>query len=398
MASTMTSKALFLVSFILTCLWKSSFEQEIFNPLDYEAEGDGVTDDSQALVDTWDSACEHHAPAIFLIPENTTFLSGPASFQGPCRVTPTVQIRGTLKAVDSISAFHDPGWIEFKHLDDLHIDGGGTLDGQGARSWPHACSYCKKLPMSLRLLKVSNTTLSNLTFVDSKGFHISVQQSTSIKVTLLNITAPGNSPNTDGIHISETTDIKISGLHISTGDDCISIGQGATDVHIENVTCGPGHGISIGSLGKYQNESDVSGVHVRNCSLSDTTNGVRIKTWQGSSPSQAFNFTFQDIVMDNVSNPIIIDQEYCPDATCVAPPSKVKISNVTYNRIRGTSNELVAVSLVCSQSVPCENVILQDIDLTMANNVTSNATLSTCSNVNVTAVGTQNPDPCLTKV
>lgn len=95
----------------------------------------------------------------------------------------------------------------------------------------------------MRILRVSNATVSNLTFVDSKGFHISVQQSSSINVTRLNITAPGNSPNTDGIHISESTDIKISGLHISTGDDCISIGQGATDVHIEDIICGPGHGI-----------------------------------------------------------------------------------------------------------------------------------------------------------
>lgn len=46
MASTMTLKA-FLASLILMSLWKSSFEQEIFNPLDYEAEGDGETDDSQ---------------------------------------------------------------------------------------------------------------------------------------------------------------------------------------------------------------------------------------------------------------------------------------------------------------------------------------------------------------
>lgn len=73
---------------------------------------------------------------------------------------------------------------------------------------------------------------------------------------------------------------------------------------------------SVGSLGKYQNEADVVGVVVRNCTISNTQNGVRVKTWPGSPESVASNFTFEDIVMINVSNPIIIDQEYCPSGSC----------------------------------------------------------------------------------
>lgn len=67
---------------------------------------------------------------------------------------------------------------------------------------------------------------------------------------------------------------------------------------------------SIGSLGKYQGEKDVSGVTVSNCTLRSTTNGVRIKTYTGSPPSKASSITFKDIIMDMVKNPIIIDQKY----------------------------------------------------------------------------------------
>jgi hypothetical protein len=67
---------------------------------------------------------------------------------------------------------------------------------------------------------------------------------------------------------------------------------------------------SIGSLGRYNNELDVSGITVSKCTLKSTMYGVRIKTWAGSDPSQASDITFEDISMENVNNPIIIDQNY----------------------------------------------------------------------------------------
>lgn len=69
---------------------------------------------------------------------------------------------------------------------------------------------------------------------------------------------------------------------------------------------------SIGSLGKYENEADVRRVIVKNVTISNTDNGVRIKTMRGPKAiaTQASSIIFQDIIMHNVKNPIIIDQEY----------------------------------------------------------------------------------------
>jgi polygalacturonase len=67
----------------------------------------------------------------------------------------------------------------------------------------------------------------------------------------LQIVAPGYSPNTDGIHISTSQRVVIHNCTIRTRDNCVSIVTKNLDIEINNLVCGLGKKISIGSLGKY---------------------------------------------------------------------------------------------------------------------------------------------------
>lgn len=101
---------------------------------------------------------------------------------------------------------------------------------------------------------------------------------------------------------------------------------------------------SVGSLGRYRNEGDVRGLVVRDSTMKGTMNGVRIKTWANSpGSSAATNMTFENIKMNNVSNPIIIDQAYCPFTSC-----PTKVSHYIHSiQIRFQSwRELMKVSLM----------------------------------------------------
>ncbi|KAE8671686.1 Polygalacturonase [Hibiscus syriacus] len=145
----------------------------------------------------------------------------------------------------------------------------------------------------------------------------------------------------------------------SHGDDCISIVSGSQHVTATNTTCGPGHGISIGSLGSNNSKALVFNVTVDGAKFSVTTNGVRIKTWQGGSGS-ASKITFQNIEMNNVKNPIIIDQNYCDQSNpCHEQSSAVQIENVVYNNINGTSSTEAAINFNCSSNRACQAIVLQ---------------------------------------
>ncbi|KAE9599251.1 putative glycosidase [Lupinus albus] len=183
---------------------------------------------------------------------------------------------------------------------------------------------------SLFFNKVTNGVIQNIRSLNSKGFHVFVTNCANIKLRRLHITAPSTSPNTDGIHVSHSINVKIFKSVIGTGDDCVSIIQGVNNVTINRVNCGPGHGISIGSLGKYQNELEVREVRVLNSTFVGTDNGLRIKTWPDKYPGAASHITFSDITMKNVKRPIIIDQEYqCSPANCNKKVSLISSSKQT---------------------------------------------------------------------
>lgn len=107
------------------------------------------------------------------------------------------------------------------------------------------------MQQTLRIHDVTNASIQGITSWNSKMFHFHIHNSQNLKVENVHITAPRDSPNTDGIHISNSKDVQIVDSSIGTGDDCISLGDGCKNIKISGIACGPGHGISIGSLGKY---------------------------------------------------------------------------------------------------------------------------------------------------
>ncbi|KAJ4829087.1 hypothetical protein Tsubulata_029416 [Turnera subulata] len=161
------------------------------------------------------------------------------------------------------------------------------------------------------------------------------------------------------IIIMPPTAIRIEVNH--AGDDCVSIQTGCTNVYIHNVNCGPGHGISIGSLGKDNTKACVSNVTVRDVMIRNTMTGVRIKTWQGGSGSVQ-NVFFSNIQVSEVQLPIVIDQYYCDKSTCKNQSSAVALQGINYQKITGTYT-VKPVHFACSDSLPCVDVSLTTIQL-----------------------------------
>ncbi|KAL0341387.1 UNVERIFIED_CONTAM: Polygalacturonase [Sesamum radiatum] len=329
-----------LILIFTSFYYTSSFASNpSYNVKSFGAMSDGESDSTKAFLSAWSAACATTQPAAIYVPPGRYLLRN-AFFNGKtCKNKAiTIRIDGTLVAPSDYNTIGNSGtWLKFQKVTGVSISG-GTLDGQGTKLWA-----CKNSSKSC-----------------PKG-------ATSSGVTITN-------------------------SRIGTGDDCVSVGPGTSNLWIENLSCGPGHGISIGSLGWDLQEAGVENVTVKTATFSGTENGVRVKSWARPSNGFVKHVLFQHIVIVNAQNPIIIDQHYCPDRNyCPTQVSGVKISDITYEDVHGTSATEVAVKFDCSKSNPCTGITLDRVNLTYGDK----PAIASCAYAGGTASADVEPNSCL---
>ncbi|KAJ0030345.1 hypothetical protein Pint_12381 [Pistacia integerrima] len=354
------------------------YSQPTFHVGDFGAIGDGHTDDSQAFLKAWKQLCEAGGTGrpTLEIPASTTFLLKPTLFRGEAGGTgrPTLEIPASTFLLKP-TLFQHP----------ILLANGMALQIAGYASVMLMVSSLKDLEQSMaeavHFHNCNNLQITGISLVNSPKSHISINQCTGVSISRIQINSPCDSPNTDGIDISSSTNLDIQHSIIKTGDDCIAVNTGSSFINITGVACGPGHGISVGSLGEDGADDRVEEVHVRDCNFSRTQNGARIKTFRGGS-GYARKISFEQITLIDSKNPIIIDQHYTNDGKRESS-SAVKVSDVTYSGVQGTSAEEQAITLNCSDEIGCFNIKMKKIKI--SSSVPGKKTHAYCNNAHGTS-------------
>ena len=172
------------------------------------------------------------------------------------------------------------------------IEGYGTIDGNGPRFYtknPDGSIVWETAKMNwrpqemIRLEKCENVRLKDITFQKSARWTIHIVDSYRVLVQGISVEnavdGPERGPNTDGIGVDASTNVRISDCSIQSGDDCIVLKITDRDDGLkicENVT-------------------------VTNCTLHSTTSGLKI----GSETYGTFrNIAFSNCTIKEGSNGI----------------------------------------------------------------------------------------------
>lgn len=273
-----------------------------FNITNYGAVGNGVITNTTAIQATVDAALSAGGGTVE-VPAGT-FLSGPFVLGSNLRFKLDAGATLLMLPYGSYPGGDDPpDFISAHKVHDLELCGPGVLNGQGAPWWaadlnesqrPYAVHLNKCQRVFIHDWNSTNPPMKNIVF-DGKDSDITVQNVTN--------TAPASSPNTDGLNLQGNRCL-VRDCVFSVGDDNIAMGRSSgpgMNILITNITCGTGHGISIGSI----TSAGISNVTVVNCTFDGTSYGLRLKS-DNDRGGLVQNVTFANITLTNVSSAILI--------------------------------------------------------------------------------------------
>ena len=230
--------------------------------------------------------------------------------------------------------------------EDVHVYGGGALEGNGQLWWDlFYTNKTVKRPILFATVGLHGGSVSDLSLNNSPFWTNIVANSSDVVFTDIRIRAVSHTfsfeKNTDGWDIIQSDHITIQNSTVTNGDgkcacraertmliltDCVSFKPNATNILVQNLSCNGTHGISVGSLGQYLERIDiVENILVRNISMYNSSEGARIKVWPdsfseksanlngGGGSGSVRNVTYDGMWLDNVDYGITITQCYGQD-------------------------------------------------------------------------------------
>lgn len=269
---------------------------------------------------------------------------------------------------------------------DVNVYGGGTLDGNG-QAWYDL--YAKDIyilrPILFGTIGLQGGSIEDLKLRYSPQWYNLVANSSDVVFSNIDIAGGSVSKNpaknTDGWDTYRSDNIVIQNSHIDNGDDCVSFKPNSTNIVVQNLVCNGSHGISVGSLGQYPGEIDiVENIYVYNISMSNASDGARIKVWPGAASALSGdlqggggggavkNITYDTMQLSNVDYAIEITQCYGQKniTLCNQFPSNLTISDILIKNFKGTTSKkydpLIGY-LQCSSPTVCNNINIQNIDV-----------------------------------
>ncbi|KAF7966000.1 hypothetical protein HWV62_40503 [Athelia sp. TMB] len=243
--------------------------------------------------------------------------------------------------------------------EDVNVYGGGTIDGNGQVWYDlYAQNIYILRPVLFGTIGLKGGSISDLKLRYSPQYYNFVANSSDVVFSGIDISGASISANvaknTDGWDTYRSSNIVIQNSHINNGDDCVSFKPNSTEIIVQNLVCNGSHGISVGSLGQYAGEVDiVENVYVYNISMSDASDGARIKVWPGVPSAlsgdlqgggglgSVNNITYDTMTVSNVDYAVELTQCYGQSnlTLCNQFPSNVTISNVLIKNFSGTTSK-----------------------------------------------------------
>lgn len=207
-------------------------------------------------------------------------------------------------------------------VSNVKIYGEGIIDENAHNSdwWiNHRQKRIARRPKGIFLNRCDHIELQGITICNTPSWNQHPFFSKNLKYIDLKLNSPKDSPTTDGCDPESCENVLIAGVNFSVGDDCIAIKSGklemgkkyktpSKNITIRNCLMQYGHGgVTLGS----EMSGGIANIKVNQCIFFQTDRGLRIKSQRGRGKDAVIDgITFENIVMDQVKAPLVINMFY----------------------------------------------------------------------------------------
>ncbi|KDQ31591.1 glycoside hydrolase family 28 protein [Pleurotus ostreatus PC15] len=273
---------------------------------------------------------------------------------------PTVQGEDRLSGIPYRFSFSGGTNVTLRGSTDPHW---GWVDAHG-QAWWDAMEQTNR-PHGWAFRKITNGVIRDMKLWKPIAWSFSTSGSTNLHAFNNKIVAVSNSqvlfPSRDADIVlilclgfsAGGTNMLFENNWIQNGDDCITVGNGAKNIHFRNAYCEGGHGLSIGSLGKGGQVADVQNVLIENVVMKSSLYGARFKSWTGGQ-GLARNITWKDIAFIDVpfpflvaaAQPLISCLQVGPKPNGTGTLNNTHIQDITFKNFAGTIKEYVLDNVI----------------------------------------------------
>ena len=384
-------------------------EEESFtlNVRRFGAVGDGVHDDTPAIQAAINCcppkgrvlipAGEYHVLPIFLKSHVRIEIQKGATLKLETDRSKFPVLPGAVFSTDETRDLNLGSWegnpldkfaslISAYGVEDVVLYGEGMLDGQADKSDWWVTPRIRRGAWRPRMFFINdceNVTVQGLSFRNSPAWNLQPYFSRNLKFLNIKVTAPANSPNTDGFDPESCEHMLLAGAHFSLGDDCIAIKAGklymgakyktpCSDLEISHCLMENGHGgMTCGS----EMAGGVNKVYLHDCLMRNTDRGLRIKTRRGRGEQGVIDdILFENVVMERVGTPYVVNcLYYCdPDGKTEYVQSREKqivdertprIGRIAFRNVTATEVACAGYFLGLPEK-PIEQVEMENVTIT----------------------------------
>lgn len=346
-----------------------SEDKVIFNVLSYGASGKGThldTSSIQAAVD----ACARAGGGIVLFPAGR-YLTGTILLRSHVRLwlaegstllgSPNLADYPPHKpAFQSTTAPYTDRYIIYgEKLENIGIEGRGTIDGQGK----HFASTRTGRPYLIRFSECRNISVRGVTLKNSAMWAQHYLACKKVLVEGIRVTNHAN-VNNDGIDIDCSEDVQIANCDIDSGDDAIVLKSGGLrvtrNVAVSNcVIRSRCNALKTGteSNGGFEN------IAFNNCTIHDTgLAGLALETVDGGTLN---GIVASNLVMKGIGTPLFIrlGNRARPLTSSAAGQPVGSVSNILIDNIFATGGGKVGCSVTGLPGHPIRNVSFSNLQL-----------------------------------